>query len=134
MSNLSLTLLKGDARSIHGALGMRDSGRILALAHTVQAGARLCLVQKLPVSLVSLSACKAGRPRMVEGATCPSHCHASIRPGLTAVFPGVFLVAFALHGQVSAYFCLSAGDECSSPAPVQFTCPVYAVSELVFGS
>lgn len=28
----------------------------------VQAGARLCLAQKLPVSLTPLSACKAGRP------------------------------------------------------------------------
>lgn len=78
---------------------MRDHGKILALAHTVQAGASLCLVQKLPVPLVSLSACKAGRPRTVEGAMCPSRWHASVCPGLIAVFPCVFWLPLLFTGR-----------------------------------
>lgn len=109
---------------------MRDRGKILALAHTVQAGASLCLVQKLPVSLVSLSACKAGRPRMVEGAICPSRCPASVRPGLITVFPGAFWLPLLFMGRLQ---CIGASLQEMS-APMQLTCPVCAVSELVFSS
>lgn len=112
---------------------MRDRGKILALAHTVQAGASLCLVQKLPVPLVSLSACKAGRPRTVEGAMCPSRWHASVCPGLIAVFPCVFWLPLLFTGRFQ-HIAASAGDERSDPAPVQLTWPVCAISELVFGS
>ena len=57
-------------------------------------------------------------------------------PRLGCCLPVCLLVAFALHGQVSVYCCLSAGDERGDPAPVQLTCPVCAVSELpdVLGS
>lgn len=112
---------------------MRDSGKILALARTVQAGASLCLVQKPPVSriLVSMQSRQAtdgGRGDVPLALAC-------IRmPRLDCRLPACVLVAFALYGQVSAYCCLSAGDEHSGPVPTQLTCPVCAIPELVFSS
>lgn len=101
---------------------MRDRGKTLALAHTVQAGASLCLVQKLPVPLVSSSACKAGRPRMAEGEMRPSRRHTSVRPGLIAIFLGVFWSPLLFTGR---FQCIAASLQevsastlllCSSPA------------------
>lgn len=58
---------------------------------------------------------------MVEGAMCPSLWHASVRPGLTAIFPHVFWLPLLFTGRfqrIAASLQMSALTLllCSSPA------------------